>query len=63
MARERGRCWACEKAITVYVPRSGDGSALIFRKHTRRVKGVKRVCEGSHGPVESDDILPDVSAR
>lgn len=33
---DKARCPGCEKVLTPYVPRNGDGSGLFFRHHLDR---------------------------
>jgi hypothetical protein len=42
----RHKCRTCGKKITTYVPRGGDGSASVVRKHNDPATG--KICNGAY---------------
>ena len=42
----RHKCRTCGKMITTYVPRGGDGSASLVRKHIDPSTG--KICNGAY---------------
>jgi hypothetical protein len=55
--REAAICPDCKKLHGVYIPRGGDGTLYVIRRHGSKTS---QVCEGSYADVDWKDVIyPD----